>query len=427
MTNSYYTFTPAFIAGQTVRSGAVNTQFNALVSAFDLLPSSTSALRTNKATFAGSSTGSGNAYAVAMPNTRIANASGDEVVFVADRTNTGAATLNVDGIGAVSLRKSNGQVLVANDILIGLIYTARYDSTNTRFQLVSPSATHISDAVTRELLTANRTYYVRTDGSDSNTGLVDSAGGAFLTIQKAVSVVCNIDQGPYNAKIKVADGTYNGDIVCARWGGAVGSNLDIGDYSGSGATGKPGQIDLEGNLTTPANCIIDSAAGTGQFACLYVLGMSVRIKGFNLKPAVNQYCITADQGSTVYVGKCNFQGNGAGTLQMFADVGGVIQIIDDYSVSGSAYYHMAALHGGHFVSFQASITITLTGTPAFLGAFAWATDGGVLFTPNLTFSGSATGPRYYAATNGVIQTEGGGASYFPGNSAGSTATGGQYE
>jgi hypothetical protein len=41
-------------------------------------------------------------------------------------------------------------------------------------------------------------------------------------------------------------------------------------------------------------------------------------------------------------------------------------------------------------------------------------------------SGGATGKRYVAELNGVINTFGGGANYFPGNVAGTTATGGQY-
>jgi hypothetical protein len=41
-----------------------------------------------------------------------------------------------------------------------------------------------------------------------------------------------------------------------------------------------------------------------------------------------------------------------------------------------------------------------------------------------TFSGSATGKRYDVSTNAVIQTAGAGGNLLPGNSAGTTATGG---
>jgi hypothetical protein len=73
-----------------------------------------------------------------------------------------------------------------------------------------------------------------------------------------------------------------------------------------------------------------------------------------------------------------------------------------------------------------SKTITITGTPAFTGEFALARRVAAIQCNGNTFSGSATGVRYLADNNGVIFTNGGGATYLPGDSAGSTASGGQY-
>ena len=44
----------------------------------------------------------------------------------------------------------------------------------------------------------------------------------------------------------------------------------------------------------------------------------------------------------------------------------------------------------------------------------------------MTFIGTATGMRYSAGYSGIINTAGGGANYFPGTVAGTTAAGGQY-
>jgi hypothetical protein len=44
----------------------------------------------------------------------------------------------------------------------------------------------------------------------------------------------------------------------------------------------------------------------------------------------------------------------------------------------------------------------------------------------VTFSGAGTGKRYSVNENSVIETGGSGASYFPGDVAGSAANGGQY-
>ena len=64
-------------------------------------------------------------------------------------------------------------------------------------------------------------YYVRTDGSDSNDGLTNSSGGAWLTVQKAADTVTgagdnvNIQAGTYSEDVSrntVGDGTEGNPI-----------------------------------------------------------------------------------------------------------------------------------------------------------------------------------------------------------------------
>ena len=145
VTNPYYEFDPSFIPGTKARSEDVNVQYQNIQNAFDLLPGSSDALTTGTATFAPES-GSGNAYVVTMPDTRIAEADGDEIVFFATHTNTAAATINVDGLGAKAIVTATGVALAANDLLDGIAYTVRYDATNTRYQLMTPNASYLVDS-----------------------------------------------------------------------------------------------------------------------------------------------------------------------------------------------------------------------------------------------------------------------------------------
>ena len=134
ITNPYYEFTPEFTPGTKARAEDVNRQYQALQTAFDLLPGDSDALVTGTATFA-PETGSGNAYVVTMPDTRTVNTDGDHIVFYATHTNTGAATLAVDAIGAVNFVNWDGDPFTGGEIISGRLYSVRYDATGTRFVL----------------------------------------------------------------------------------------------------------------------------------------------------------------------------------------------------------------------------------------------------------------------------------------------------
>ena len=180
MTNSYYDFTPRFLPNTKVRSGAVNNQFDALVAAFDLLPSDPDSLTRGSSTF-GVESGSGNAFVVTMPNTRVANNAGDVVAFLATHTSTNTATLQVDGVSPVTIYRFDGTVSQAGDLTDGFFYELRYDSVNTRFVIVSPAVFTVPAA----LVYGNPTAAVGTtavNGVAASVMRSDSAPALNLTI-----------------------------------------------------------------------------------------------------------------------------------------------------------------------------------------------------------------------------------------------------
>tara|TARA_R110002126_G_scaffold11885_3_gene52486 strand:- start:1636 stop:2646 length:1011 start_codon:yes stop_codon:yes gene_type:complete len=67
-----------------------------------------------------------------------AYATGNLFSFVAVATNTGAATINLNSLGAKSITKQGSTVLAASDIVSGQVYLIEYDG--TRFQLINPSS-----------------------------------------------------------------------------------------------------------------------------------------------------------------------------------------------------------------------------------------------------------------------------------------------
>lgn len=259
----------------------------------------------------------------------------------------------------------------------------------------------------RERLSAARTYYVRTDGNDANNGLVNSAGGAFLTVQHAIDVAASIDSVIYDVTIQCAAGTYSNGL-----------GLTAKSMVGAGA------IIIVGDETTPSNVVFDTntANGAGLNSVHVTTVYKLRGMKFTATGGGASFGIQTSTGSYVEIKNVDF---GAMLHHMRALDGSQISAVSgNYTISGNATLHWFAT-AGSTIRVQTN-TVTLTGTPAFATAFALANRAGAILAASITFSGAATGSRYSAASNGVIDTSGAGATYLPGDAAGSTATGGQY-
>lgn len=78
------------------------------------------------------------AYAIALDPAITAYLEGQTFIFKANTANTGASSLNVNGVGAITLKKSHDQDTETGDIESGSIVEVTYDGTN--FQILSVSA-----------------------------------------------------------------------------------------------------------------------------------------------------------------------------------------------------------------------------------------------------------------------------------------------
>lgn len=250
----------------------------------------------------------------------------------------------------------------------------------------------------RPALTGNRSYFVSTTGSDTYDGL--TLATAFLTIQKAVDTAASFDTIIYDISIFVADGAYTGNVVLKTLVGA-----------GSGF--------IIGNITTPATCLI-STVGTA-FAAANVIGRW-NLSGFRITTTTSGFGLNIDNSYVGINGNMEFAAcvNGHMVSTRFA----VISITSPYTISASVNRHMNIQSLGLILYTPGSVT--LVGTPNWSIGFVTCTAMALCTSNIVVFTGAATGKRFDATLNAVINTFGGGINYFPGDVAGTTATGAQY-
>lgn len=125
---------PADVASATLaRSANINDVDAAVATAFGLVPDE-SRMYHGTVNF-GADAGSANTHVVTTPYT-VAYGDGLNVAFLPLATNTGATTINVNGLGVKSIRDPVGSALTAGLIVVGVPTEVRYSTVTGYFHLV---------------------------------------------------------------------------------------------------------------------------------------------------------------------------------------------------------------------------------------------------------------------------------------------------
>lgn len=131
--------------------------------------------RIKNETFYAADAGANDTYAITMTPAPAAYVTGMIVNFKANTVNTGAATLNVNSLGAKTIKKWYNQDLADGDIAAGQFVSLIYDGTN--FQLLSPVSNTVDKNTAQTLVNKRMTKRTGTTTSHAtptiNTDNVD--------------------------------------------------------------------------------------------------------------------------------------------------------------------------------------------------------------------------------------------------------------
>jgi hypothetical protein len=208
--------------------------------------------------------GASNAYTLTSPSGHAFSAylSGIRVAFFANHTNTAAATLNVDGLGAKNLRKLGATALSAGDIKTGDFIEAVYDGTN--FQISSHVPNYTVPAGTTLAFSEGGNLRRYNSADTAITGLVSgSTLGQLIEGYPTGHIVVAVPGNNVSDSFSVV-GTDDGDGV---YDTLIAQFRADGQVIIPGATTCQSTLTVSGSLTAPAaNITGGTVAGIADLA-----------------------------------------------------------------------------------------------------------------------------------------------------------------
>lgn len=233
----------------------------------------------------------------------------------------------------------------------------------------------------RELLEADRTYHVRTDGSDLNSGLEDSPSGAFATWQHAINFARSLD--------------LNGHVVTLQAGSEATDktfieNILIGPMMGGGL------VILDGGGRSTIKTLSGEAITLHQVGTTVIMPRNIRIESARHGIKVN-YMSLLSLGAGVTFGDCGGNGIWVHDNQALAQILNV-----RLTIAGKMSSFLFMQYGHVFVE---ACTLDSEGaefSSAFITMFP---RGSAQFVGN-KLQGKASGRRFYVYGNSVLNLDG---------------------
>ncbi len=185
---STYTSPTDVTAGALAKSSDLNNIDAAVAEAFALLPTNAT-INAGTVNFA-VDTGTADVYAVALPMTATSYSDGLMVVMRPLYTNTGACTINVDSLGAKSIKTEANGTPAAGDITAGVPIELRYSSSTGFFHILKNSAAQATAAAASAAAAAvsAAAALVSQNAASSSASAASVSAGAALSSQNAAAI-----------------------------------------------------------------------------------------------------------------------------------------------------------------------------------------------------------------------------------------------
>lgn len=187
MSNDYFYSYTALTGHTLARSAAVTAIIDAIVVGFDKFPA-LQALREGRAN-AATDTGAANAYVLTTANTVTSYVANAVFIFKASATNTGATTVNVNGIGAKTIQRQAGTDLVAGDITINAMVMIAYDGTQFKLLTATSESAAAATSATAAAASATSASSSASSATSSASSATSSASAASASATAAANSV----------------------------------------------------------------------------------------------------------------------------------------------------------------------------------------------------------------------------------------------